>query len=295
MRLISEKLLDLDRVRVLRIRADVYHSLMVNRIGVAGLSAVSLLALFLYLRQAMQLKRKEFELKRRLQVEAARLEDEVHQRTAELTALTTYLQTAREDERNRLARNLHDDLGSLLTSAKLDAARMKSRLTGVAPEALVLLAHLVEMLNSSIALGRSIIEDLRPSSLSHLGLLPTLEIFAREFSEQNAVTVATDLKAVRLSPAAELMVYRLVQEALTNITKYANARHVEVRLSAFNGRVTVTVRDDGVGFDPQTPRAGGYGLLGMRFRVEAEGGQLQISSAPGHGTQVQVTLPEMSA
>ena len=104
-----------------------------------------------------------------MQAERDRLEIDVARRTAQLTELTQHLQTAREDERNRLARNLHDELGALLTSAKLDAARIKSRLAGMAPEALERLAHLVETLNASIALGRSIIEDLRPSTLGQPG------------------------------------------------------------------------------------------------------------------------------
>ena len=135
-----------------------------------------------------------------------------------MTELTQHLVTAREDERNRLARNLHDDLGSLLTSAKLDAARIRSRLTGTTPETLELLSHLVGTLNSGIALGRRIIEDLRPSALSNLGLVATLEILAREFADHSGVDVQCALEPVDLDVDAELMVYRLVQEAITNIT-----------------------------------------------------------------------------
>jgi len=87
------------------------------------------------------------------------------------------------------------------------------------------------------------------------------------------------------------MVYRLVQEALTNIGKYAKARHVAIELGSQDGQVTVSVRDDGVGFDPTRPATSAYGLVGMRFRVEAEGGTLTVVSAPGEGTQLQVRLP----
>jgi signal transduction histidine kinase len=227
-----------------------------------------------------------------VQLERDRLEIEVAQRTAQLTELTRYLQTAREDERNRLARNLHDELGSLLTSAKLDAARIKSRLAGTAPEALERLAHLVQTLNQSIALGRSIIEDLRPSTLGNLGLVPTLEILAREFADQTGIAVECALSPVKLNASAELMVYRLVQEAITNIGKYARARRVWVNMFARNGEVEVSVRDDGVGFDTDAPTKSAFGLLGMRFRVEAEGGKLTLLSSPGQGTRVVVKLPE---
>ncbi len=273
-------------------RRDLYRTLMLSRIGMAALSAISLLALFLYLRQTLALKQQQLELKRIVQAERDRLEIEIKHRTAELTELTHHLLTAREDERNRLARNLHDELGSLLTSAKLDAARIRSRLAGTAPEALERLAHLVNTLNSSIAVGRRIIEDLRPSTLSNLGLVATLEILAREFAEQSGVEVHCALAPVRLAAPAELMVYRLVQEAITNVTKYARASQVRISLAAHDGEVEVSVRDDGVGFDTSAKTSSAYGLIGMRFRVEAEGGALTLVSTPGQGTLVQVRLPE---
>jgi signal transduction histidine kinase len=265
---------------------------MINRVGVAALSAASLLALFLYLRQSTALDRHQQELKRQVQAERDRLEVEVAQRTAQLVELTDHLQTAREDERNRLARNLHDELGALLTSAKLDAARIRSRLAGAAPEALERLAHLVDTLNSSIALGRRIIEDLRPSTLGNLGLVATLDILTREFAQQSGIEVHCTLAPVKLEATAELVIYRLVQEAITNITKYAKARKVWVTLRSGGGNVEVSVRDDGVGFDTGAKPQSAYGLVGMRYRVEAEGGTLALVSAPGQGTSIRVTLPE---
>jgi len=290
-RTLANELLDLEAGRVAAGRSDLYQTLRVGRLGVAALSAISLLALWLYLRQTSALKRQQLTLKQTVQAERDRLEVEVRRRTAQLTELTHHLQTAREDERNRLARNLHDELGALLTSAKLDAARIRSRLAGTAPEALERLAHLVETLNASIALGRSIIEDLRPSTLGNLGLVATLEILAREFAERSGVEVECALAPVTLDATAELVVYRLVQEAITNISKYAKARHVWLALALRDGRVEVSVRDDGVGFDTAAPPRSAYGLVGMRFRVEAEGGTLNVVSAPGQGTQLTVTLP----
>ena len=273
-------------------RADIYRTLLLSRIGMAALSAVSLLALFLFLRHAETTVLHEKELKRLLQAERDGLEVNVAERTAQLTQLTQHLLTAREDERNRLARNLHDELGALLTSAKLDAARIKSRLADTAPEASERLAHLVSTLNSSVALGRRIIEDLRPSTLSNLGLPATLEILAREFAESSGVEVYCTLHAVKLEPATELVVYRLVQEAVTNISKYANARNVWIGVGEHGGAVQVSVRDDGVGFDTTAHSRAAFGLLGMRFRVEAEGGSFGVVSAPGQGTLIQVTLPQ---
>lgn len=272
-------------------RSDLINTLILNRVGVAALSAISLLALLLYLRKSAALVRHQLELKQHAQMERDRLEVEVAQRTAQLTELTHHLVSAREDERNRLARNLHDDLGSLLTSAKLDAARIRSRLVGTTPETLELLSHLVGTLNSGIALGRRIIEDLRPSALSNLGLVATLEILAREFADHSGVDVQCALEPVDLDVNAELMVYRLVQEAITNITKYAQARHVWVTLSKQDNHIEVSVRDDGVGFETTKKLESKYGLIGMRFRVEAEGGVLHVTSLPGNGTTIRAILP----
>jgi signal transduction histidine kinase len=273
-------------------RADIYRTLWFSRLGVMVLSLLGLLSLFMYLRQVSVLEQHREQQQRLVQAERDRLELEVTQRTAQLTELTDHLQTAREDERHRLARNLHDELGALLTSAKLDAARIRSRLVGTAPEALERLNHLVDTLNGSIALGRRIIEDLRPSTLGNLGLVPTLEILARDFSTTSGVQVHCTLEPVKLEATAELVVYRLVQEAITNITKYARAKNVWIGLKPNNAHAEISVRDDGVGFDTSVQPRSAYGLVGMRYRVEAEGGSLNLVSAPGQGTLIQVTLPE---
>jgi signal transduction histidine kinase len=290
-RTLSTELLQHESRSVEAGRNDIYQTLILSRIGVALLSSLSLLALVMYLRQSSVLVRQQQEQQHLVQAQRDQLELEVSHRTAQLTELTHHLQTAREDERSRLARDLHDELGALLTSAKLDAARIKSRLAGTAPEALERLTHLVETLNSGIALKRRIIEDLRPSALSNLGLVATLEILAREFAAQSGVEVHCALEAVKLEADAELVVYRLVQEAITNITKYANAKHVWISLAMHNGHIRVSVRDDGVGFDATTRPDKAHGLVGMRFRVEAEGGTLALVSAPGQGTLIEVTLP----
>lgn len=272
-------------------REEISQVLLASRIGIAALTAMSLLALFLYLRQAAVVQRRQDRLNARTQADHHRLELEVARRTAELTELTRHLLTAREDERSRLARDLHDELGALLTSAKLDAARIRSRLGTTAPEAQDRLAHLVLTLNGVIALKRRIIEDLRPSSLSNLGLVATLEILAREFAQTSGLQVHCELRAVPLDAEADLVVYRLVQEGITNIGKHARAHEVWLGLGQEGDQVVVTLRDDGVGFDPQARPGAAHGLMGMRFRVLAEGGRLDVVSAPGRGTTVRVQLP----
>ncbi len=285
------RLLAIESARIDIGQRGVDRTLMLNRLGVLAMTALSLLALFMYLRQTRALESQRVQQQKALQAERDFLETEVDRRTEQLTELARHLQTAREDERNRLARDLHDELGALLTAAKLDVARLKSRLGMLTPEATDRLTHLNETLNSGIALKRRIIEDLRPSSLSNLGLVAALEILTREFSDRAGIEVHCQLEAVKLKPSAELMVYRLVQEALTNVAKYASASRVDVTLRTEDRRVSVTVQDDGVGFEPLT-RSAGHGLLGMRYRVESEGGRMRLDSTPGHGTRLEASLPQ---
>jgi signal transduction histidine kinase len=274
-------------------RRSVYQTLWLNRIGVSAMAALSLLALFMYLRQTATLDRTLASEADRMASERDRLEQEVAARTEQLRELAQHLQTIREDERSHLARELHDELGALLTAAKLDVARLKSRLASTASvDAAERLAHLNETLNGGIALKRRIIEDLRPSSLSNLGLVAALEILLREFAARSEIKVVDRLASVEVSTSAQLTIYRLVQEALTNVMKYAKASQVTVALEpSGSGGAVVSVRDDGIGFDTGLPRLARHGLLGMRYRVEAEGGTMRLVSAPGEGTLIEATLP----
>jgi signal transduction histidine kinase len=272
--------------------ADIFETLLLNRLALTTLTMLALLALVLFVRQGHQLDRQRRERQAEVAAERDRLELEVAHRTAELTELARHLQTAREDERARLARELHDELGALLTAAKLDVARMRPQLLLTAPDLMPRLVQLTESLNSGIALKRRIIENLRPSTLSSLGLVPSLEILCSDFKAAAGLDIVVDLSPVGLSPSAELTVYRLVQEALTNISKHARARQVQVQLRQTDGQAEIRVADDGAGFDTRVLTPGSHGLLGMRFRVEAERGQLTLRSAPGQGTSIVARLPQ---
>jgi signal transduction histidine kinase len=220
----------------------------------------------------------------------------VRERTATLAELATHLQEVREEERGHLARELHDELGALLTAAKLDVARLKSRLgPQLSPEVSQRLQHLTDSLNSVIALKRRIIEDLRPSSLANLGLTASLEILAREFSERSGIEVATGVEPVELDESRQLTVYRLVQESLTNVGKYAQAKQVDISVRNYGNHVEVDIKDDGMGFDVSQARPSTHGLAGMRHRVEASGGHLTVVSAPGKGTRISAVLPKVPA
>ena len=151
-------------------QVQIAKALRFARIGIGLVALAGLLAFYLYLRQTHALRSAGERQQEALQRERNALEDEVRERTATLAELATHLQQVRESERGFLARELHDELGSLLTAAKLDVARLKSRLAD-SPDATQRLQHLNELLNSGIALKRRIIEDLRPSSLANLGLI----------------------------------------------------------------------------------------------------------------------------
>ena len=276
-------------------QVQVRRSLLLSRIGIATVTMAGLLAFYLYLRQTTALKLAGEQQQKVLQQERDLLERQVRERTATLAELATHLQQVREEERGHLARELHDELGALLTAAKLDVARLKSRLATQPPEIGQRLQHLTESLNSGIALKRRIIEDLRPSSLSNLGLTASLEILAREFSERSGVEITAGVEQVELDDSRQLTVYRLVQESLTNVGKYANAKQVEISVRDYENHVEVDIRDDGKGFDVSAIRPSTHGLAGMRHRVEAAGGRLTVSSAPGKGTRISAVLPKGAA
>ena len=273
-------------------QAQIRQTLLLSRIGVSILAIVGLLAFYMYLLQTKALLNTGVREQDSLKRERDQLDLQVRERTANLGELATHLQNVREDERGHLARELHDELGALLTAAKLDVARLKSRLGSAQPEATERLIHLTSTLNSGIALKRRIVEDLRPSSLSHLGLVASLEILAREFEERADLRITTDMETVDLGGSAQLTVYRLVQESLTNIGKYAEASQIFISLQNMDGYVTVEVRDNGKGFDLNATSPNSHGLSGMRHRVEAAGGSLTVASSPLAGTKITATLPK---
>ncbi len=273
-------------------QAQIKKTLQLSRIGVATMALAGLLAFYMYLLQTKALLASGRREQESLQRERDLLEKQVRERTATLAELATHLQNVREDERGHLARELHDELGALLTAAKLDVARLRSRLAGNLPEAAERLEHLTSTLNSGIALKRRIVEDLRPSSLSHLGLVASLEILAREFEERSGLSITTDLESVELGGSAQLTVYRLVQESLTNIAKYAAASQAEISLHNFDRYISVEVKDNGKGFRVDSVGPTSHGLAGMRHRVEAAGGRLTVTSTEGSGTRISAVLPK---
>lgn len=232
-----------------------------------------------------------------------RAKDELEQRVAERTRalssalaqlreLSAHLHTVREDERKRIAREIHDELGSLLVALKLDANWLSRRLYDRA-ELRAKSDAMARLIEGAVENVGRIITDLRPSILDHQGLWAALEWQAQEFAEATELACDWRLDANAAAPtgALAIAVFRIFQEMLSNVARHAAASSVRIRIAARPGRLDVEVADDGHGaprhiFD--NPRA--YGVLGMRERAGHFGGDLTIDSAPGRGTTVRLRV-----
>jgi signal transduction histidine kinase len=195
-----------------------------------------------------------------------------------------------ERERARWARELHDSVLQGLGSRRVLLSSALKRGDGPSLEAAV--AQALEEMGRDIDELRGLITELRPATLDQLGLRAALEDFAERFEHSAGVDVAVELQigAERLDPELETAVYRLVQESLTNVAKHADAESAMLQVTVGDGRLDVLISDDGRGFD-QGAKPSGFGLAGMRERVELTGGELKVESMPGSGTKVMASLP----
>jgi two-component system sensor histidine kinase UhpB len=230
------------------------------------------------------------------------LEIKVHERTAELSSanhslreLSSRLMQVQEEERSRLARDLHDEVGQLLTALKIDLQAIQHGEVGeVWSGALTDSLDLVDRLLTQV---RTLALDLRPSLLDDLGLVSALRWYANRQAERNGwiLTFSIDGMVGRVPAPIEVACFRVVQEALTNVAKYARAKTIDLTLRQDSSEVMLIIQDDGVGFDVMLARqrAQGHsiGLLGMEERVRLAGGTLVISSTPGHGTGLRLYFP----
>ena len=229
-----------------------------------------------------------------LRTENQRLDALVQERTAELSDLASYLTNVREAEKQCLARELHDELGALLTAAKMESGWLVRKIDGA--DGVPLQEHLARLeayLDRGIALKRRIIDGLRPPLLEALGLISTLRLLVEEFAEGNGEKLTLDLPEdnVPLPPATALAIYRIAQEALTNIRKHAAARHVHLSLHVAAGQLELVVTDDGAGFRTGWVRGRHHGLIGMKHRVQMCAGDFSVTSQPGQGTRIVVHIP----
>ncbi|NOZ28995.1 MAG: GAF domain-containing sensor histidine kinase [Chloroflexi bacterium] len=227
---------------------------------------------------------------------------EIREQREQLRALAKQLDQIEEAERRRLARELHDRVGQNLTALSISLSALRSRLS-LADEDLFSVRiddaiALVEEITQSI---RDVMADLRPAVLDDYGLLPALRWFAHRFAQRTGlhIQVLGEEDAPRLPPDTETALFRITQEALTNVAKHAQAQQVTISLESKEDMTRLVIADDGVGFDFAAMRQHGgegrWGLHIMRERAEAVGGQLRIDAAPGKGTQVIIEIPHPPA
>lgn len=242
-----------------------------------------------------------------LQAAHAELELRVAERTAELSAanarlqrardslrrLSAHMNTVREEERAHIARDIHDELGASLTAMQLELNWLRQRVGGDATLS-VPIERMLDMAGTAMGAVRRILSDLRPGVLDHLGLWAALECLLQETQARARLRCiydcAAEVERCRLGREAEIAIYRIVQELLTNVQRHAAAAEVRLTARAHGRDLTLSVADDGRGMRvPAQPSS--FGLLGMHERARALGGQLAIDSRPGGGTTVTLTLP----
>jgi signal transduction histidine kinase len=216
----------------------------------------------------------------------------VEDRTRELSALSNHLQALSEREKSELARKLHDELGGLLTAAKMDLSWLQSRLEGAAIQER--LAQLGSVLDEAMDLKRSVVEALRPSLLDHFGLPTALRAYVESTCAKAGLAsqIVIEHECESMSKDTTIALFRVVQEGLSNIIRHAQAKTVKLELIGDDGHCIVTLTDDGHGFDARSPQfRWSHGLMGMRQRAEALGGRLEVESRVGGGTRVRVEIP----
>jgi signal transduction histidine kinase len=230
--------------------------------------------------------------------ERTRAEETLRQRNQELDTLNKRLQelaqkivSIQEDERRRVSRELHDEAGQSLTALKISLDLTRAILPPELTEARESLTDAMALTSETMERIRLLAHDLRPPILDHASLKTTLQALCQEFSGRTQLTVhynGDDLP--RLPNAVTVALYRILQEALTNIARHANAHNVDVSLKREDNTILLHVRDDGSGFDTHSIRSG-IGLDGMRERLELLGGALEINSQPTHGTFLVARIP----
>lgn len=233
--------------------------------------------------------------RRRLKEHALQLETVVAERTQEFSALSTYLQNNAERERSALARDLHDEFGAILTSAKLDVAWLQGHATTSPSPVQERLSQLSSALDEAVNLKRRVIENLRPSLLDHLGLAAAIQWHVQEACDR--ADIACDVTMpddISVPPHVAIDLFRLVQEALNNTVKYAQARLFEVSLAQRDGQYVLAMKDDGIGIAQFQPEHLTHGLAGMQHRVRALQGHFTVRTAPGQGTSIEAVIPVVS-
>ncbi len=225
--------------------------------------------------------------------ERARADAALRQSRDELRELSAAAHTVREQERGRVARELHDELGQALSTLKMDVAWLSAGISSGQQSLRDRLSAMDKLLDATVAATRRISSDLRPLLLDDLGLVAAAEWLVENFSERSGIACSLSVteEDLELKDPHASTLYRILQESLTNIARHAQASRVEVRLGLADGALALSVRDDGRGFDPAEARKDSFGLRGLRERAYLLGGEVRIDSTEGKGTTVTVRIP----
>jgi PAS domain S-box-containing protein len=224
--------------------------------------------------------------------ERKRIEQELRASREQLRELSAYLEAVREEERKRIAMEIHDELGQLLTALKMDVSLLKMRLAGDL-DAAKKTDNMRELVEKTIWMVRHVVNDLRPAALN-FGIVSALEWLAEDFSRRHHIPCQLRVRGGEptIADALATAVFRIVQESLTNVARHAEASRVTVMLVRSDTAIDLQVKDDGRGFDPGATRKGySYGMLSMSERTRLMGGSLSIDSEPGAGTVVLIHIP----
>jgi len=226
----------------------------------------------------------------RLLKESSRLQEQ-------LRFLSHQILSTQEEERKRISRELHDQIAATLSSINLELSALRKEATGNSRDLKRKIANAQRLVQNSVEIIHRFARDLRPTTLDDLGLIPALHSFTKALSKQAGIRIRLTVFAgvEALDSARRTILYRVAQEALTNVAKHARASHAEVNIVKLNGSVCLKIKDNGKSFNVErvlyNKKNKRLGLLGMRERVEMVGGAFRIESAEGTGTTIQADFP----
>lgn len=232
-----------------------------------------------------------------LQMQIGEKTNELEEITSQLRQLSAFLQTAREEERKNIAREIHDELGQMLVGLRMDVVWLRKKMTTNDEAIKKRFESALELLNATRQTMRRIATDLHPAVLSDLGLVSALTLLAKEFEKRSGIKVnftvdIGETDDLKISPDISISLYRMFQESLTNVAKHANAKEVNSYLVTDDNRLILNIIDNGTGFDiKQVSGKRTLGLISIRERVLMLNGQYEIHSLPGDGTSIKVIIP----
>jgi len=214
--------------------------------------------------------------------------------STELRGLLAKNDKVREEERKRIAREVHDELGQILTSLRLNVFSLCNKFGHDSPSLNQHLKYTLELVDKSQETARNVARALRANVLD-MGVVTGIEWVVGQFARNTGIHCETHIREeernIHLDESSSSSLYRITQESLTNIARHANASKVDITIRQEGGNFLLKIRDNGIGFDSAIPKGGSFGLIGIRERVYMLGGELLINSIPGSGTTIEVRVP----